>query len=114
MSFQFIRFDETPKEKYLGVATVKVDDKYLVRLLVRKNPKGGYFIAPPSVKMDSEEGDVYAESFMMDSNFQKEELHTLIRSNIRGFIGGGSAPAPQPVPQQQAAPSALTDADLPF
>jgi hypothetical protein len=114
--FEFLRYDETPKEKYLGVVTVKIEGKYIQRFKVQKNTKGGYWIVPPSIKMDSEDGDVYLPCFMMDSNFAKEELDAMMRKAIKPYLAGESpsvVAATTPL-VQGAVPSALQDADLPF
>lgn len=129
--FEFMKYDATPAEKHLGIATVKLYGKIILRYKIVPNKDGsGYFPASASYKM-SEPGrpEYYVSAFMLDSQSDNEELMNMIRANIKPFISGtqsvfnqqaqaSTQPNPNynPYPQQnqQYAQQQPAQAELPF
>lgn len=107
--FKFMKYEPTPGEKHLGIATVKVYDKIILRYKIVPNKDGGgWFPVPASYKMPSQAGqDVYVSAFMLDSNCENEELMNLIRAHVKSHIQAQyvdnqsvfSAPVAQPATQ---------------
>jgi hypothetical protein len=82
--FEFIKYEPTPLQKYLGIATVRVFGKIVLRYKIVPTAKGcGFFPAPASYKTSD---DSYTHAFLLDSRSDEEELFHLIRSNVKPQI----------------------------
>jgi len=103
---EFIKYEPTPTEKHLGVASVKLYGKIILRYKIVPNKDGSsYFATPASYKMSTPPGtpDKYCEAFMLDSNFEKEEIMSLIHENVRKHMAPqASVFSPQPAAQAPA------------
>ncbi len=102
---EFIKYEKANDEKYLGIATVKLYGKILLRYKIVANKDGsGYFPAAASYKNPSYPDQYYA-SFMLDSNSEKEEVENCIRSNVKRYMQAetqaGQSAFQQPAPQVQ-------------
>lgn len=83
---EFIKYEATPKEKHLGIATVKLYGKILLRFKIVPTKDGqGYFSTPAYIKTEREGEDKFIASFVIDSRTEEDELNTLIRDEIRKF-----------------------------
>ena len=93
MTIQFLKYEPTPNEKHLGIATVKLYGKIILRYKIVPTKDGaGYFPAPASYKMPSDDGtDKYIGAFMLDSVSENEELINLIREHVKASIKSKSA-----------------------
>ncbi len=79
--FEFLKYELTPGEKHLGIATVKLYGKMLAKYKIVPTKDGSaFFPAAPSIKI----GDKYESCIMLDSNSDKQELDTLIKANVAG------------------------------
>ena len=77
--FEFIKFEKTPQEKYLGVAYVKAWGKIILRYKIIPTKDGiGYFIGIDCHKKPGVEGK-YEDAFMLDSNADKEFIEDMVR-----------------------------------
>lgn len=95
--FEFIRYEPVQDEKHLGIATVKLYDKIIAKFKIVPNKDGNsFFPAAPSVKI----GEKYSSAILLDSNFDKEELDTLIKECVRAAMNGVSLATPQPTYMQ--------------
>ena len=84
---EFMNFDETPEEKYLGVASLKIFDKIILRFKVQKTKDGnGMFVAIPSYRKTDHMGEQWCQWFMLDSSSQKEVVENLIKSKVRTYF----------------------------
>lgn len=82
--YQFLKYELTPGEKYLGIATVKAFDKIILRYKIVPTKDGqSFFAAAASYKVPSPEGDRYIPSFTLDSISETEELMQVIRQGVR-------------------------------
>ena len=86
--FEFIKYEATPGEKHLGIATVKAFGKIVLRYKIVPNKDGsGFFPASASYKMPSNGGeDVYVGAFLLDSRSDEEEMNAMVRANVKKFI----------------------------
>ncbi len=86
MAVEFISFIPTKDQKYLGIATVKIDNKYIFRYKITPNKDGiGFFPTEASYKI-AETGNAredYVEAFMLDSNFEIQEIRKLIQTHVK-------------------------------
>lgn len=84
MTAEFIGYTPTPSEKYLGIATVKIYGKVLLRYkVIPRNDGTSIFFAPPSIRLPAVDGADYVPSFILDSQIDEEEIFALIRRNIK-------------------------------
>lgn len=80
IKIEFVDYVLTPGEKHLGVATINFNDQLYLRYKVQPGKDGkGHFFSPASHKMP---GDTYVPSFVIDSNFVKEKISTVIKNGI--------------------------------
>lgn len=95
--FEFIKFERTPsEEKYLGIAYVKAWGKINLRFKMQKNKEGpGYYVSPDAHKKPNQEGK-WEDSFLLESNGDKEELEDMIRQRVNQILA-----QPQILPNQQ-------------
>ena len=96
-NYEFMNFTKTPTEKHLGIATVRIDKKYIVRFKIVPNKDGnGFFPASASFKIIEDSADKYVPAFMMDSNYEKEELESFIKANVKASLQSSQAVVAQP------------------
>ncbi len=98
--FEFIKYEPTPQEKHLGIATVKIFGKIIAKFKIVPTKDGSsFFPASPSLKI----GEGYVSAFTMDSVSEKEELDSLIKLNVRRCMSGETIQAPLCETQYQQA-----------
>lgn len=66
--------------KFIGIATISIcDGKVMLRYRVQSGKEGkGLFFAPFSCKSNEQ----WQEAFIIDSNYESEEIKSLIRSGM--------------------------------
>ena len=96
--FEFIRYDAANAgEKHLGVATIKIYGKFIVRVKEIFTKNGvNTFLAPPAVKI----GDDYEKGFEIDSKSEQVEFDKFVQFHIAEFKKN----LYRPVQQQQSSP----------
>lgn len=76
---EFLSFIKTPQEKHVGIATIRVDRRFIFRFKVSQNPKGeGFFCNEPAVK-----GIEYEDAFQFDSSYEEKEVKKFILSHVK-------------------------------
>lgn len=84
---EFLSFDETPDEKYLGVASLKIFGKIILRFKVQRTKDGNsMFVAIPSYRKTDHTGEQWCQWFMLDSSSQKEMVENLIKSKVKAYF----------------------------
>ncbi len=107
--FEFIKYEPTPSEKHMGIATVKLYGKIIARYKIVPTKDGtSFFPAAASYKV----GDRYESCLILDSNSEKEELDSMIKAHVRSIQGGGQIV--QPPPQQQQYQQMSFTSECPF
>lgn len=98
--FEFLKYVPTPGEKHLGICTVRLYGKVILRYKIIATKDGtSFFPAAASYKLPSTDGqDHYTPAFMLDSQCDKEELDELIKANVRDAMNA------QPVAQKSYTP----------
>ncbi len=80
MELEFLKFDKTPQEKHLGVATIRVDKRFIFRFKIMQNPKfEGYFLNAPALKVDEK----YWPAFAFDSSFESDQVKEFVLSKVK-------------------------------
>lgn len=94
---EFVKYEKAGSdEKYLGIATVKYLGKIILNYkVVMKKDGSGYFPTVGSYK-NPQEPSQFLSWFLIDSNFDVQEIENCIRKNIRQYM------QPEPQPQYQA------------
>lgn len=87
-NFEFVKYEATPGEKHLGIATVKAYGRIVLRYKIVPNKDGsGFFPAAASYKLPSHGGeDAYISAFLLDSRSEEEELNAMIRASVKEAI----------------------------
>ncbi len=97
-NFEFKKYEPTPGEKHLGIATVKLYGKILARFKIIPTKDGSsFFPASGSLKI----GDKYENCLTLDSTSEKEELDALIRAHVRSAQGGQIVQHPPQQPKYE-------------
>ncbi len=92
-NFEFISYLSTPQEKHLGIATVKMYNKIILRYKIVLGKDGvTFFPASASYKISDQSGDRYISAFTLDSLSEKEEVEGLIRSNVKRQLESNKPP----------------------
>ncbi len=91
--FEFISYQETPGEKHLGIATINVYGKIIVRVKIVPNKDGtGFFINCAKFKVGSD----YLDSFLLESRSEDAEMERVIKEGVkksmRSIVAVNSAP----------------------
>lgn len=90
-NIEFLNYIPTPNEKHLGIATIRIDKRIILRYKIVPMKEGsGYFPTASSYKITEDGVDRYIPAFILDSNFEKEEVESLIKSNVKRFMAGGA------------------------
>lgn len=81
---EFLKYQPTPEEKYLGVASVRYLQRIVLRYkIVMKKDGKGYFAVPAAYKVDE---DTFISAFMIDSRAEEEEIISVVRAGIKPFV----------------------------
>lgn len=83
MRMEFVEFKPVYGEKHVGIATVRFGDpgeQIYLKFKVMPSQKGaGYYCVGPSFKI----GEEYTQAIMLDSNWMKEQMDSMIRKAVR-------------------------------
>jgi len=116
--YEFLGYQPTPGEKHLGIATIKMWGRLILRWKVIPNKDGsGFFCGAASYKVPDPSGaggDCYTEAFMLDSRSEHEAVQNFIRAHVRKAMGdGASVFGQQRVNQPQGGQSYPAQANTP-
>ena len=104
-NYEFLNFVATPNEKHLGIATMRLWGKIILRYKIVPKKEKGQFPSAASYKVVDEQGDRYIAAFSLDSNMDKDECESIMMANVNRILSGGvSVNQQQPQyqqPQQQ-------------
>ncbi len=90
---EFLAFDETPAEKYLGVASLRFFGQIILRYKVQQTKDGhGIFIAAPSFKKTDQSGEHWCQWFMLDSMSHNETVTNLIKMKVKAHYNTKNGP----------------------
>jgi hypothetical protein len=86
IEIEFLGYKETPAEKYLGIATVRIGRAVVLKYRINQTKDGqNIFPAAPSYKEVVDGQDKWNEWFMVDSRSQHEDINTLIKEKVRAY-----------------------------
>ncbi len=93
-NLEFLSYQPTPTEKHMGVATIRVERKYIFRFKIAQNPKAeGFFSNAPSIKVD----DQYYPAFQIDSSYEADEVKKFVLSNVKLALQKTTSFTPTPL-----------------
>lgn len=88
--FVFLKYQPTPGEKYMGIASVRLFGKVVHRYKIQPSKDGASFYpTPASYKIPDPAGgqkDCFISAFMLDSQSDNEELKNFIISHVNHCI----------------------------
>jgi hypothetical protein len=87
---EFLRYEPTPGERHLGIATIRLYSKIVLRYKIVPTKDGaGFFPAPASYKIPAINGEEerYISAFTLDSQCEKEELDSFIKAHVKSHLG---------------------------
>lgn len=95
--FEFLSYEPTHEEKYLGIATVRAWGKIILKFKITQgtdkngDPTQGFFFNEGAFKNGTKPDgkDKYDKYFMIDSNYEKDLLDKCIRANVFPFARHG-------------------------
>lgn len=88
-NIEFLKFEKTPSEKYLGIVTIRAYGKIILRYKIIPTKDGSSFFAAPSTyKMPAtiDRDEHYISAFMLDSISENEECMAIIKSAVRRIL----------------------------
>ena len=113
MNLKFLRYDPTPGEKHLGIATIRLEEevKLIFRFKIVPKDGGGYYCQPASHKISSHGKDNYYPAFAFDSSYDGDCVKEFVLAHVDPIINQTqqqsvfnappaqvARPAPQPNP----------------
>src|SRR6187551_2244321 len=82
-AYEFLNFCATPGEKYMGVATIRVERRFIFRFKILAKDDGQSYPMAASVKLPSKDGkDMYASAFQFDSTYEFDEVKNFVMENV--------------------------------
>ena len=79
---RFIKYQETPNEKYVGIMTIMVKGIILRYKIVKTKDGNSLFPAAASYKINEGDEDKYINAFCMDSQSEQELLMDFLKEKI--------------------------------
>jgi len=95
---EFISYIPTPQEKHIGIATVKLYGKIILRYKIVKNRDNTtFFPGAPSCKVVQAGEDRYLPAHQIDSRSENDDVEAFIRLSVRKAMQALG----QEIPEQQ-------------
>lgn len=84
MELEFLKYQETPGEKFEGVATIRIDRRFIFRFKLINTEKGK-FLGTASIKAGQKDDgrDQYLEAFQFDSNYESDTIKNFVLAEIK-------------------------------
>ena len=106
--YEFMKFIKVDGEKYVGIAVIRYERRFIFRFKIMPNDQGGYWAFTASMKTGVLNGkDKYEPSFSLDSDYEKSQLTDFVLQNVeRELAQVSNNPtsifSAQPIQQQHA------------
>ena len=100
---EFLKFERTPNEKYLGLATIRLYGKMIVIYKINTGKDGSLYMNSASFKV----GETFRDALTIDSSYEAQEIKSVVVAACQKAMNT----APSALPQQSAEPD---DDDFPF
>ena len=107
-NIEFLRYEPVLNEKHVGIATIRVDRRFIFRFkILPKQDGSGYSALAASYKTTRYGKDEYVSSFQFDSSYEADEIKNFVIHHCMQEIAKSQPSvfaAPQPAynpPQQQ-------------
>lgn len=92
---EFLGFTPISNEKHLGILSIKVWNRIVLRYKIAAGKNGGYFANPASYKIE----DKYSPSFAIELAGDAEEITAFVRKHAEQALSGKPATAPSAPPK---------------
>jgi hypothetical protein len=103
--FEFMGWNATPGEKHMGIATIRLERRFIIRFKVAPSSNGqGLWVTVASYKTGTKPDgkDAYESAFEFDSSYERKQAESFIESQVQAII---SRPNPNASPSAFAAPN---------
>lgn len=98
LNLEFIRWEETPEQKFLGIAHLLYDGCFVLKFkIVENKDASGFFVASPSYKREFDGQEKWSQWFYMDSRSKGEYLQDFVRNNVINAIKRAKSEVSAPV-----------------
>ncbi len=78
---EFLEYLPTPNERHTGIASIRIDKRFIFRFKIIENKSGGYFPASASFKMPKkDEKDVYVSA--VELLYEKKDINQFVMDNV--------------------------------
>lgn len=101
-NLEFLKFTEVKDEKYLGIATIRFEKRFIFRYKIQPSEKGGFFAFPASYKVTEFGKESYIPSFQFDSSYESDEIKKFVIRNVEQILVEEHRKNSAPVQQQQS------------
>ncbi len=106
---EFMKYIPCPGEKFLGIAIIRYERRFIFRFKILPSEKGGYWATTASMKTGSANGkDKYEPAFSLDSDYEKSQMLEFVISCVEKELAQKVAPQAsvfqQPVSHAYQAP----------
>lgn len=98
---EFLSFIPTPNEKFIGIATIRLERRFVFRFKIVPNANGqGVWVTKAAYKVGvkADGKDLYEDAFECDSSFEKKQIDAFVEQNVQSIIAR---------PNPNASPSAF-------
>jgi hypothetical protein len=95
--FEFINYKPIENDPYgvLGIASIMVYGKVILRYKYVKKKDGGDFLGPANYSIaDGNGGKTYIEAFKLDSSSKQDELLAFVRIAVKNKLAEGASSRP--------------------
>lgn len=119
-NFEVCKFEKNEDgSNCVGSVDVRLEIPVILRYkIIKKKDGSGVFYAPPSFKITQNGEDRYLPAFVIDSNYQSDEIRAEIQTFLHNLKekqrGSLSNPVPPPPAHQDVFQTNSQEDDLPF
>lgn len=85
--YEFLKWIPVQGEKYLGIAVIRFERRFIFRFKVMPSDHGGLWATTASLKTGVLNGkDKYDNAFSMDSDYEKEALNEFVIMQVEAIM----------------------------
>lgn len=95
---EFLSFVKTPGEKHIGIATIRLDRRFIFRFKIAPSAHANsLWITKAAYKAGTRQDgkDNYEEAFEFDSSFEKKHIDSFVEENVNAILNQKPIQNPQ-------------------
>ena len=81
-NLEFMKFDSLFGEKYVGIATIRYEKRFIFRFKMVPKEGGGFYAQPAAYKLSRDGKDIYVGAFQLDSSYEFDEMKDFVVQNV--------------------------------